>query len=153
MFGWFTRRRQAAKRQIFSFYDGSRRRYADPLLIRRKLIEHPTFKWDVDPLLVDNDDVFGRAAYRVTLAAIREIFDVQPLSEGFIGGRFSGLTEQETFNLWLEYVEFLVKKNVSANSLPTSPPSTPSTSTDSTTGNLSDCSSIKSGSIIAAVNP
>ena len=98
--------RTPEERGIFSYFDGTRDRHVDPLVIRRKFIDHPEFSWDSDPAIIDNDSEMGRTAYARTLQAMQDVFEIKPLADDL-----TGLTEEEQLQLWLEFVQFLAKKN------------------------------------------
>ena len=72
---------RTARRQIFPYRDGTRRRLADPLRILRAIDDHPTWRPATHLGLMAYDSPMGREAQAVTLAAIREIFDVRPLAD------------------------------------------------------------------------
>lgn len=121
MFKWITRvfRKKAVhelsprERGIFSYWDGSRQRFADPIEICRAFEDHPSFDPYSDPKYADKQDAIGREAYRKMLQGIRDVLGVQSLGQH--NGTPVGLTEQETMNLWETYLQFMeeLKKNTS----------------------------------------
>lgn len=102
---WFRRRAAASRRAIFPFWDGRRTRSIDPMVAYRALATHPQFIWRDHPRYLERD----HEALRITLAAVRETFALQPLDRG-------GLTDAETLELFLAFCEFLdvAKKNTSS---------------------------------------
>jgi hypothetical protein len=137
---WRRRRNAQKNRAIFQYWDGRKTRHADPMQIYRELACHPTFIWSQHPQQVERD----YDALRITLAALREVFHVFPLSKD---GK-SGLSDGETLGLLIQFAEFidLAKKNTSnllilppptvrASSTPISEPATKSDSDSSSTPN------------------
>ena len=104
------RRRRAARRDraIFRYWDGTRTRAVDPMVVYRVLACHPRFIWRDHPRQVERD----HDALRITLEAIREAFDVRPLTAD--GSK--GISEGETIGLLVKFSEFLesAKKNTSS---------------------------------------
>lgn len=141
MFNWLRNRR----RNIFTFWDGTRRRSIDPAVAWRVMWEQT----DCDPtrdfgpatgIGSDGEDVpFDPAAQDRVLAMARLMFGLQPYSDSQ-----PGLTVQETFGvLWdfLRYMDVLKKKRAPS---PTPSRHTASASSEmeaSTTRPASDSSS------------
>lgn len=111
-------------RNIFSFWDGVRRRRVDPLLALRAFDRHPTFNFDEQAELVKAGEF---AATKLAVDATREIFAIPAWSE-----TEPGLTEAETILVLWQFITFnqLVKKNT--NPAPFSPASTQEFSAGST---------------------
>lgn len=140
MFGWLKRKWRNRGRAIFRFWDGTRERCADPLVVHRALMAHPEFDWEKTPVLMDVDDQrVASDAMRVTAAGVRDAFGIPSLESG-------GLTEAECVQVLILFNLFLdrVKKNI--GSPPTSLPATESAfSGTSTTKPASDCGSTSDG--------
>jgi len=124
MLRWFLdwRRRHAARRDraIFKYWDGTRTRAVDPMVVYRVLACHPTFIWRDHPRQVERD----HDALRITLGAIRDAFDVKPLSAD---GKH-GISEGETLGLLVQFSEFLESAKKNTNSFLILPPPTVRTS-------------------------
>ena len=115
--------RDKRQRQIFSYWDGSRQRSADPLEVARALDYHPKFSAKLHiPLIESGDD----DALQITLGAVRDVFGVPAWSE-----KTPGLTQQETIDLLDRFVTYLddLKKNIK-HSPTTAPPTTLASSGD-----------------------
>ena len=140
MFGWLKRKWRNRGRAIFRFWDGTRERVADPLVIHRALMAHPEFNWETTPALIDVDDQrVASDALCVTAAGVRDAFGIPSLESG-------GLTEAECVQVLIRFNLFLdgVKKNI--GSPPTSQPATGSASSEtSTTKPASGCGSTSDG--------
>jgi hypothetical protein len=109
MFGWWRNQR----RRIFRYWDGTRTRAADPLELQARLFAHP--KYDSSKVrILDKDDSFGQAAYADTLKAVRDTFGIKPLSDA---NGLSGMTEEETWDLFTSFCEYLeaLKKNTATS--------------------------------------
>ncbi len=102
------RRRAGASRAIFQYWDGHATRAIDPMVAYRILACHPTFIWREHPKQIERD----HAALAVTLQAVRDAFEIKPLTTD--GGH--GLSEGETLDLFVRFSEFLehAKKNTSS---------------------------------------
>lgn len=116
--GWLSSRRESG-RDIFQYWDGSRKRGIDPLTAYRALLAHPTFDWEVHPGLIDaidSDDsqtrVMAIEASEITVQAVRDVFGVVPWTD-----TTPGLTEAEMIGLLIGFVDYLV--GVKKNSSPT----------------------------------
>lgn len=115
-----------ADRQIFKFFDGERERAVDPLVIMRRMratgcdfqAEHAFLNQTEQPELAE-------AAWSTLVAMARDVFGLKPLSDDCQagGGICRGLTEQESFDVFDRFGEFIdgLKKNT--NPKPTSQPS------------------------------
>lgn len=147
MFGWFANR----SRNIFSYWDGVKKRAIDPAVAWRKMWENEDCKpqRDFGPATGIGQDgspvEFEAAAQERVLRMAREMFGVQAWTE-----ETPGLTIDETFALlwsFLGYMDQLKKKRAP---LPTTSPPTASNSTspveDSTTRLASDSCSTGSES-------
>lgn len=99
---WRLWRKPERQREIFTYWDGSKPRSADPIVVYRALKDDAKFNIDVHPALVDSGDA---DAIGITAAAVRSAFGVKSLDAG-------GLTEQECISLLLEYFNWVedVKK-------------------------------------------
>lgn len=108
MFRWLRNWIQDADREIFIYHDGSRTRRADPAVVLRKLIEHPSYLPYEHPQLAAKGD---QDALREMLAACQQVFGVQP----YDGDKRTGLLEEEQIQLMIAFGEFCgnVKKNTS----------------------------------------
>lgn len=100
------------QRAIFRFWDGTRKRGVDPILVVRALESHPEFNWEVDPQLIEMEDADREAAdgaFARIADATRMAFGI-PLFDGK-----HGLTEGELLNLLGFFVGYLnaLKKNTS----------------------------------------
>jgi hypothetical protein len=95
------------KRLIFNYHDGTRERNDDPLAIRSRLDNHPTYRFDVHPVLAEKGDA---AAFEIVLAAICDAFKV----ERYNPDTKSGMTQTELVQLLIKFGEYLesVKKNI-----------------------------------------
>lgn len=104
---WWRGRRQQRRRAIFRYWDGRAFRTADPLAVYRLLATHPKFDWERHPREIDEGDA---EATDTTLSAVREVFGVQM----FDAATRRGLTEAETLNLLIEFVNYLglLKKSI-----------------------------------------
>lgn len=140
--------RSKRDRKIFSFWDGTRWRRVDPLVVFRGLVDHPTYNMETHPLLVETGD---DEAYLVMLQATRDVFGIKPLSDD------GGLTECETMGVHFAFSDFMVdlKKSISPGLTPqssTEPVSSPAISESPTSASL-DCGSIPPGPSIVVPFP
>jgi hypothetical protein len=123
MFNWLRRWKNNRNRAIFSFWDGSQNRAADPLTAWRALRAHKEFdpERDIEGIRQDNEE-----SLNYTLAAVREAFGVKAFADG-------GLTEAETLALLVQFMGYIgqVKKNISPPQI--SPPSTEAGSSETST--------------------
>lgn len=137
-------------RAIFRFWDGERKRSIDPMVVYRRLNDHPRFDWDSDPKLFENigDErplirQAAENAIQKCVEATRDAFEVRAF-DGIGGG---GLTEVETMSLFESFCGYMgvLKKNTDQPQ--TSQPSTDSRNPNgSHTKNSSDSGSISTGS-------
>lgn len=144
MFRWLTGRSDESDRLVFRFKDGNRKRFADPIVVERSLIESLGREWRQTLLDLAKPAPAGlvgeqreeaeskaEALRSQVLRAALKAFDVQPLHEE--RGRMVGLTEVETFDLLGGFLRFcndllrLARPFVSARSraspIPERPPS------------------------------
>jgi hypothetical protein len=107
MLGFLWRRFTRRKRNLFSYWDGSRMRSDDPLAIQMRIETHPTCRWDVHPIAAERGDV---EAYKITLNAIADVFRVQI----FDPDKQTGLTHDELMRLLGQYADYIdsLKKNI-----------------------------------------
>lgn len=105
MFGWLQRR----KRQIFKYWDGTRTRHADPLILQTKLFAHEDYQPEKFKL-VDKPDEFGDRARAQAFKVLQDVFGFPPLADD---GK-SGLTMDEAFSLFESFCVYLdgLKKNI-----------------------------------------
>lgn len=139
MFNWFRRWLFNRRRAIFQFWNGRAWCQVDPLVVFRKLREHPEFD-------LDRDTMFHEAGHedstQLCIAATRVAFGVT----AFDGS--AGLTEAETMDLLQSFGAWMqsVKKNTSPQpiSLATSATVPPSCTASSTaaTNNSAACDSM-----------
>jgi hypothetical protein len=137
MLGFLWRRFTRRKRNLFSYWDGSRMRSDDPLAIQMRIETHPTCRWDVHPIAAERGDV---EAYKITLNAICDVFKVRMFDPDQPGG----LTHEELMTLLGQYADYVdaLKKNTGplptwrAASDATSAPSSGTTTSD-TSGSAS----------------
>lgn len=113
-------RRRERQRAIFRYWDGTRERGADPAVVYRALVSHPTFDWETHPVLIDTGD---KDALAITLGAIREVFGVVAWAEDN-DGRSTGLTDWETIDLLIQFNWYLGGLKKSTSPTPTLPPPT-----------------------------
>jgi len=101
-----------SKRQIFSYWNGLEKVYADPIAISSRLDTHPVYRPDLHPEMAEQDSPEGIKAFEICLSAYRDAFDL-PAYDPKTG---KGLTTAEvlelhaTFCLYLQYL----KKNIEA---------------------------------------
>ena len=114
---------QESPREIFRYWNGTRKRGVDPLAALRTLLTHPEFNAETDPALAEAGDPEASAR---ALGAIRSAFQVAAWSEDDAGNQ-SGMTERETMAILYEFQDYIetLKKNISQPL--TSPPATDST--------------------------
>jgi hypothetical protein len=108
MFAWIYRWYRNRGRAIFRFWDGRRMRAVDPQVAWLALKEHPEFNIEQDP---EFHDAGHRDATERVLAATRVAFGV----DVFDGETMTGLTEDETLELYWQFGQWVqfVKKNIS----------------------------------------
>lgn len=107
-------------RDIFSYWDGRKIQWADPLDIYRRFATHSTFDWISAPKRLDLPDekiVLETSAQMAD--AVRDVFQLRSFHHG-------GLTEKECHQLFWQFLAYTseVKKNSSPP--PISPQSTES---------------------------
>lgn len=144
------------QRNIFQFWDGTRYRRIDPIVVYRGLMDHPQFSWDDHPKVAENisseHEMLRKDAlrsFKVIADAVREVFGIPH----FDGKR--GLTEEESLGLFGDFCEYmgLLKKSTDppqTSPQPTEPDAgqavdqsaTNSTSECGSTSNASDCDSL-----------
>lgn len=107
MFRWL--KRWLLGRKIFEFFDGTKHRRVDPMLIYRKMIAHPewSFQNEGRDLQIWDSEAWGKTA-----ELIREIFDI-PKYDGAVG-----LTEEELLDLFTSFVVWSQKKRQKIGGLP-----------------------------------
>lgn len=145
MFNWFRNRLAARRRNVFEFWDGSRKRRIDPMVAIRRIKEHPEFDWATTPKLIDSTvDAYAMEAYALTADAVCKAFGVK-LFDGE-----TGLTEAECVALLTQFVSWLTvtKKKVSS-----SPISSPPTESDTPSGKSPTPNRSGSGSTSTAQKP
>lgn len=114
---WFRRwreRRRNAARFIFEYWDGRKRRSADPVVVWRNLHDDPELVIPGDLEAADAGDIEASAK---VVQAVRRAFDVTGWTEDE-----DGLTESECLQLLVDFHTFTesLKKNTDAT--PTSQP-------------------------------
>lgn len=145
-------RRRDRQRAIFRYWDGTRERGADPAVVYRAFVSHPTFNWETHPVLIDTGD---KEALTITLGAIREVFGVAAWSEDGHGNS-SGLTDWETIDLLIQFNHYIGGLKKSTSPTLTSPPPTvqpSSVETSNNTNALSDSGSTPGELKTAAASP
>lgn len=146
MWNWLKRQFRRSKsvaldRGIFSYFDGSRAVYADPLVLQRKLDEHGGDNWTgllsllklaeaVDPAKVGEaiakqNAKTSKDAAEQLVELVRKVFAVSPF---VVQGQdeFSGLTDMECLDLLGQYLLWM--HEVAAEARPSSSSSSPSES-------------------------
>ena len=126
-------------RQLFEYWDGAKKRHADPMRVFRAIKDDPEYREDVHPQGVDDGDP---EAIDVTLRCVRRVLGVGEWSEGK-----PGLTELETLQLFVQFHEYLdhLKKNISPSQTPPRPTEwTSQDSSEKTTSNTSGSGSTES---------
>jgi len=112
-------------RLLFRYHDGSQWQAIDPLVAVIGLSEHPQYRGDLHPRLVEQGD---QEAIQITLRAVKDVFRVQDYDRTTRLGLTLGEQLQllYTFSRYLE----LLKKSTDLSPIP--PSSMVSTSTGST---------------------
>lgn len=127
---WLTnllrRRSMSRNRNIFEFYDGARLRRVDPAVAVRSLETSSEFDWAEDPGLIEFGDV---KALTRTVRAVQAAFGVTPYDEA----KRTGLTESETVELLISFVQYLEFQKKSGSGLLILPVNTASKSSDTST--------------------
>ena len=126
---WLTnllrRRSMSRNRNIFEFYDGARLRRVDPAVAVRSLETSSEFDWAEDPGLIEFGDV---KALTRTVRAVQAAFGVTEYDEA----KRTGLTESETVELLISFVQYLEFQKKSGSGLLILPVSTASKSSADT---------------------
>ncbi|HYE79571.1 MAG TPA: hypothetical protein VEI97_16410 [bacterium] len=142
--GWF----RPHPRDIFPYWDGTRRRYADPIAVHRAMEEKDKDWHGLLSALVTAQQMEGRADLSPAIRAqmgdqtgivgelaelVRKAFGVAPLGADR-RGRPAGLTDLECLDLMTGFLTWL--KNAEADYLPllNSPSASPSDSAEDDTG-------------------
>jgi hypothetical protein len=127
MFAWLTRLFRGPERCLFHYWDGQRRRAADPAAAWRKLWTHDvnfanTITVARDPIKADGLPFYSREqvyeAENDLWQLIRDVFDVKAWSEDS-----PGLTINETDELLARFMDFIaeLKKKVKPSPMPSVP--------------------------------
>jgi len=132
------RPRPQSGRNIFPYWDGSRRRWADPLVIQRDLDRHGK-NWSqlFSVLGIPGGELFEKmppeaqasaiaeanAAVVELASLVRTVFGVEPLSDAT--GWPHGMTDAECLNLLARYLSFLGELGEQARPSPSSPSPSP----------------------------
>ena len=98
-------------RTIFAFWDGTRKRLADPLAVHRALMTDPDFELQFDPKIAQVANKEGLKATGRTAAAVRRAFGVKDIDAG-------GLLDSECLELFIRFGEYVGK--LTDDSLPLS---------------------------------
>ena len=118
-------------KRIFPYFDGTRWRKGDPLVLHRALLENKSTELAFDPGVAAIPNLEGMKAVGRLAKAVRESFDVPPVEKG-------GLTEIECLLLFAEFGKFIQQLREDAGPLAYSPgPSPASAAKDSPIPNLS----------------
>lgn len=104
--------RGRSPRDVFTFWDGSRWRGADPIVVCRRLLSHDTFDAESHPKLIELED---DDAVRITALGVRDAFGLPE----YDGRR--GLTEAECVSLLGEFWDWCGDLKKKRNPLPNSP--------------------------------
>ncbi len=133
MFSWLTRKKLRRRRELFCFWDGSKKRKLDPLTTWRAIHGDDEFRPDVHPELAEEGDAESLA---VLLRAIKRAFKVEDYNEE----TGKGMTEAEQIVLYTSFCWYLdgIKKNISPSVI--SPSSTGPTLNDSNAKTTNDTS-------------
>lgn len=115
-FGWLRKKppepvaEQPPARAIFSYHDGTRQRFADPIAVMRAMLSHPTLVLDQHLKELASEDMRLQSdASAIVSQATREIFGLEPWSES----NLEALTEMEVLDVLTDFVLFTdgLKKN------------------------------------------
>ena len=150
LINWFLRRRARKARDLFAFFDGTRRRKIDPFAVQSGLELHPEFRYE----LLDFVEVGDADSTAITLRAICDVFGVEqwnPATE-------SGLTQPELLQLFMQFDTYCAGLKKKYNFGPISPAPTGPTFSDmrptsDPTSLPSDCTSIEPAPSCAAPLP
>ena len=108
------------EREIYEYFDGDKLVKADPMVIYKRIMARGQ-EISVDITVARSPMKGADKAHDSLIKKIREVFNVKPLSEG-------GLTEQETMDLFDDFLVYVdaIKKNT------TPPPDLPEETSPST---------------------
>jgi hypothetical protein len=112
-------------RLLFRYHDGSKWQAIDPLVAVMGLSDHPQYRADLHPRLVEQGD---QEAIQITLKAVKDVFRV----EDYDHRTRRGLTLGEQLQLLYTFSRYLELLKKSTDLSPISPSSMASTSTGST---------------------
>ncbi|MEM6798542.1 MAG: hypothetical protein AAF589_03425 [Planctomycetota bacterium] len=117
MIGWlfnvYRRWRADRRRLIFKYWDGTRRRRADPYRLYRAMQDHPTFNFS-DPATMDLVAEGCEPEFSDCVAALGDVFDCRSLDES------GGLTAYELLGLLTNYNRFCEESESFLDGGPTS---------------------------------
>jgi hypothetical protein len=102
--------KKANAREIFEYWDGEKKRRADPVAIWRAMAAHPQFVADKHlQEIASSEQSLQIEASDITVRATREIFGIAAWSET----NDTGLTEFETLEVLNQFMGFIdgLKKN------------------------------------------
>lgn len=127
------------EREIFEYWDGSKKTAIDPMVAMQRIDEHPTYNPDQDPELIEKKGDLCALARAVD--ATRKAFELEEF-EDLGNGKRKGLTQAEILELHVAFCYYMddLQKKTSA-SRTSSPPTEESTSSRSewtTTKPMSD---------------
>lgn len=148
-FRWWRQHRRARARGIFRYHDGTKWRLADPIAVQRACDLHPSWIPKADLGLMCQPGRMGQQAAQRGIEALREIFGIPPLEQG-------GLTEEEIWEVWIAFCDFLgeLKKNSKMPPIGSPPTDGGQIGSDpSITPLSSDCGSTEAGSPTAECAP
>jgi len=130
-------------RKIFSYWNGHKNIFADPIAISNRLDTHPVYRPDVHPLIAETskNPQAGVDAFNVCISAYRDAFQLEPYdSETGFGLIDSEVIELHgTFCLYLESLKKNIESKLTSQGY-TEP--TSSKSSEQTTNDSSDTGSI-----------
>jgi hypothetical protein len=130
----------AGDRAIFTFFDGTTARRADPLAVQRALLASPAFDNKLDPGM-PGLNAAGRVA-----AGVRKAFGVPAFDAG-------GLTDAECLDLYVAFGEYVGRLAEDSRPLASSPGPTASADDDCPTGIGAASTSTAAGPPVAAAEP
>lgn len=140
-------------RNIFRYYDGTRKRGIDPIHVIRSFAAHPTFNADTHIALAVAEEP-DYESVGICVQAVRDIFAVPPWHEkpGWFWTRQAGLTEGECLAVLMQFCEFVGALKKNTRPTPTGPAATelspPTPSQDAQepiTSDTSACGSMSAG--------
>lgn len=124
LFNWWRARRQKKRTDIFWFYDGERRRGADPIRVLQELALHPEFNPQSTPGEARSPDQRVAAqASKICVAAVHQAFGAHEWRQD-AKGRVSGLTAQESMDLLVSFDNWMEALKKNGDGLPITSPST-----------------------------